>query len=192
VSVTGHGLLADQLMRIRVIDRSGVRQLAGSQRGYRDVRLDARERLRHRDRRLCIVDHLMAMRLHRLLREQGTLDHGLRDLGERLLQERHIRVSQHGSSAEQRRRCVHHVAAVGLDDLLGDELAQDGRENGSTLHGDDARQHGNHHLRKRRDSAGVKAFGCCREEQNADVNDDIVYRDEIVSESGCFVPTCSE
>jgi len=139
----------------------------------------------------------MAMRLHRLLREQGTLDHGLRDLGEWLLQERHVRVSQHRSSAEQRRRCVHHVAAVGLDDLLGDELAEDGRENGSTLHGDEARQHGNHHLRKRRDSASVvKAFGCCRGEQNGEVNDDILFIDEIVSESAgterSFGPACSE
>jgi hypothetical protein len=42
----------------------------------------------------------------------------------------------------------------------------------------------------------VKAFGCCRGEQNGEVNDDILFIDEIVSESAgterSFGPACSE
>ena len=51
---------------------------------------------------------------------------------------------------------MYHVAAVRLDDLLRNELANNRRENSSTLHRDDACQNGNNYLRKRTFAADMK------------------------------------
>lgn len=146
VAVIGHGPLGDQLVQVRMIDRACIGRLANSERSYRDVWW-----LGSGQRHRIDMDRL-AECPGRLSRRGGAaLRHGSHDLGEWLERRRQAQVSGcQRYRGDQGRGCVHHVAAVGLDDLFGNELVDGGRENGSTLHQcDGTRQHGNHHLRQR-------------------------------------------
>lgn len=99
--------------------------------------------------RMRVVDYMMPMGFDRPLGDQRCLHQGLHDLDNRFLHQCHVCwvSQQRGWSCgyqERRCRCVHHVVAVGLDNPFRNELADDRRENASTLHcGNDRQQRNN-------------------------------------------------